>query len=70
MTEELQRIKEYHTTHSAFAKTMNIKILDLDKGYAKTVMELKSQHKNSMGITHGGAIFAIVDFTFHIMSAY
>lgn len=63
MTEELQRIKEYHSTHSAFAKAMNIKILDLDKGYAKTIMELKSQHKNSMGITHGGAIFAIVDTT-------
>ena len=40
MTEELQRIKEYHSTHSAFAKAMNIKILDLDKGYAKTIMEL------------------------------
>lgn len=63
MTEELQRIKEYHTEHSEFAKAMNIKILELDKGYAKTVMELKTQHRNSMGITHGGAIFAIVDTT-------
>lgn len=63
MTEELQRIKEYHTKYSAFANAMNIKILDLDKGYAKTIMELKAQHKNSMGITHGGAIFAIVDTT-------
>ena len=63
MTEELKHIKEYHSTHNAFAKAMNIKILDIDKGYAKTIMELKSQHKNSMGITHGGAIFAIVDTT-------
>ena len=61
--ELLKHIKEYHSTHNAFAKAMNIKILDIDKGYAKTIMELKSQHKNSMGITHGGAIFAIVDTT-------
>ena len=27
MTEELQRIKEYHTEHSEFAKAMNIKII-------------------------------------------
>lgn len=63
MTEDLRKIKEYHTNNSAFSKAMNIEILDINKGYAKTIMELKSEHKNSVGITHGGAIFALVDTT-------
>lgn len=63
MKPELQHIRDYHAANSEFAKAMNIKILDMDRGYAKTIMELKTQHRNSMGITHGGAIFAIVDTT-------
>ena len=63
MEQDLQKIREYHAAHSEFAKAMNIKIVDMQRGYAKTVMELKTQHRNSMGITHGGAIFAIVDTT-------
>lgn len=63
MHPSLQKIRDYHAANSEFAKAMNIKILDMEKGYAKTIMELKTQHRNSMGITHGGAIFAIVDTT-------
>ena len=62
----LDKIKEYYVNNSPFAQLLGIEVVDLKQGYAKTKMELTNNHNNSIGITHGGAIFTLVDVTFGV----
>ncbi len=45
-------------------KHFEIEVLDFDPNYAICQMPLKAQHKNPLGIAHGGAIFSLADLTF------
>ncbi|MBW2036864.1 MAG: PaaI family thioesterase [Deltaproteobacteria bacterium] len=47
-----------------FAREMNIKLTDLDDGYSVVEMTLTPDMENIFGMTHGGAIFALVDEAF------
>ncbi|HZK17861.1 MAG TPA: hotdog fold thioesterase [Clostridia bacterium] len=49
--------------HDALAVLMGIKILEMRPGYAKSVMAVTPKLLNGVGLTHGGAIFSLADFT-------
>lgn len=59
---DIERIRKYILEHDAFARQLDLHIDEMRNGYARTSFALESQHKNSAGVAHGGAIFALVDF--------
>ena len=51
-----------------FAKKFGIKLLDLDEGYSRVEMNLTPDMENIFGLTHGGALFALIDVAFETAS--
>jgi acyl-CoA thioesterase len=49
-----------------FARKMGLKLLSLEPGYALVEMELKDDMANIFDMTHGGAIFSLIDEAFEI----
>ncbi len=47
-----------------------IKVISVSKGYAKCSMKIENKHMNSHNITHGGAIFTLVDVAAGIAAAF
>jgi len=47
-----------------FRKHLGIKILDSKDGYAKVSLKITGEHTNSVGMTHGGVVFALADCAF------
>ncbi len=47
-----------------FAKHLGIEIITMEEGYGVATMPFDERHKNGMGQTHGGAIFALADMAF------
>jgi len=51
-----------------FARLMNIKILEIKAGYAKVQAKVGEDMLNIHSITHGGALFGLVDEAFELAS--
>ncbi|MFN1835152.1 hydroxyphenylacetyl-CoA thioesterase PaaI [Balneola sp. MJW-20] len=49
------------TERDAFSKWLGIKILDLEAGYCKLQMEVRSEMTNGFGVCHGGVTFSLAD---------
>jgi len=49
-----------------YAKKMNLKIREIKAGYAKVEMEPQPDISNIFGMTHGGAIFSLIDEAFQL----
>ncbi len=47
-----------------YARFLGIKIIDLKKGYSLVTMKSKKDYDNIFKITHGGAIFSLLDVAF------
>ena len=47
-----------------FRELLGIKVLEVKDGYAKACMKVTRDHTNFVGVTHGGAIFALADCAF------
>ncbi|HUW72339.1 MAG TPA: hotdog fold thioesterase [Methanosarcinales archaeon] len=47
-----------------YARLFGIKIIDLKKGYSLVTMKSKKDYDNIFKITHGGAIFSLLDVAF------
>ena len=56
--------KNYITKHDKLLRLMQMKIEEATPEYARVTMPLLEQHKNGMGVAHGGAIFALADVAF------
>jgi len=52
----------------AFARHIGVEVLEHSKGTARARMEIGSDHLNSAGLVHGGAIFSLADAVFSIAS--
>lgn len=48
----------------AFAQHCGVELIEAGVGTAKAKLCLRPVHHNGMGITHGGALFILADFTF------
>ena len=51
-----------------YARLMNIRLLQVDNGYAACEMEYTDEMDNIHGMAHGGAIFSLIDEAFEISS--
>lgn len=47
-----------------FAQHTGIELLEMSPGRAKARMKIREEHKNGMGVAHGGAIFTLADLVF------
>lgn len=47
-----------------FREHLGVKVVDAKDGYAKVSMKIAKEHTNSVGMTHGGVVFALADFAF------
>lgn len=47
-----------------YARLFKIKVLELKKGYSLVRMKTKKNYNNIFSITHGGAIFSLMDVAF------
>lgn len=61
---EYNKIKEFFNSKDIFAKHLGIEVTELRAGYARTHMTIKPEHRNSLNIVHGGAIFSLADLAF------
>ena len=55
-------------TEEPFARMLNIKVVEIKAGYARVQATIGPQMLNIHRITHGGALFAIVDEAFELAS--
>lgn len=60
---QLEAIKR-HFVEDHFAATTGIRVLELQRGYARAALTVEDRHLNSAGILQGGAIFTLADFAF------
>jgi len=51
-----------------FAQLLDLRVLDIQPGYAKVQMAVNEAKLNIHGITHGGALFGLVDEAFELAS--
>ena len=64
-----RRIKEAmqrQVAREPFAKKLGLKLIDLDEGYAAVEMVCKKEMENIFQMTHGGAIFTLIDEAFEL----
>ncbi len=64
MTTDPEKKLHVFTEKDTFAKHLGIEIVKMEDGYAVVSMPFDERHKNGMGQTHGGAIFALADMSF------
>lgn len=54
--------------HDLFARHVGIEIEEIRPGYARVTATVQQNMLNSLGTTHGGAVFTIADFALAIAS--
>ena len=64
MEKDLLEAIRKNSQEEPYARLLNIKVTKLEKGYAVAEMKISSKYDNFFSITHGGAIFSLVDVTF------
>lgn len=63
MGQELETGKR-RMENDALARHLGIELNEVGPGYACATMEVKPEHLNGVGVTHGGAIFSLADVVF------
>ena len=51
-----------------FARKFALRLMELDSGYSRVEMDLSPDMENLFGMTHGGALFALMDEAFETAS--
>lgn len=59
-----QNSRNFNAQHDPLAGYLGINLSEIGEGYATASMEVKPELLNPVGITHGGAIFALADVVF------
>lgn len=65
---DITKLLKSKATNEPFAQLLDIKVLDIRAGYARVQMEVDEKKLNIHGITHGGALFGLVDEAFELAS--
>jgi len=61
MDDAIERMKQ-----DAFARLLGIELVEAGSGRAMVQMAVKDEHRNSVGMVHGGVIFTIADYAFAV----
>ncbi|MCF8085436.1 MAG: PaaI family thioesterase [Desulfohalobiaceae bacterium] len=54
----------WFTSRDLFAVHIGCSVTRMEEGYAEAEMEIGQQHKNGVGLAHGGAIYSLADLAF------
>jgi acyl-CoA thioesterase len=68
MDEKIKNAIIKHVETEPFTKKFDLKLIDLQEGYAKVGMFFTADMENIFGMAHGGALFAMMDEAFEIAS--
>jgi len=68
MDEKLRQSFHSLVAREPFASKFGLKLLEIGDGYSKVEMELRTDMGNLFGMTHGGALFALIDEAFETAS--
>jgi acyl-CoA thioesterase len=66
--EETRKLFMQKVAVEPFARLLNIRLVDVDAGYALCEMEYTDDMDNMHQIAHGGAVFSLIDEAFEISS--
>ena len=55
--------KEYFGVHVPFIAHLGIEAHEVSEGEVEASLELKEHHLNPMGVSHGGVLMTLLDFT-------
>ncbi|MHC1624419.1 MAG: PaaI family thioesterase [Methermicoccaceae archaeon] len=61
---------ENDIVEAPFAKLLGVELVDKSPGHPTVRMQVKKEHLNSVGITHGGVVFSLADVAFAICCNY
>jgi acyl-CoA thioesterase len=68
MDEKIRKAILRQVEAEPFAKKFGIRLIEVQKGYAKVEMIFTPEMENMFGMAHGGAIFSLIDAAFEIAS--
>jgi acyl-CoA thioesterase len=66
MDKKVVEVIRQRVASEPYARKLGLKLLKLEPGYALVEMEVKEDMTNIFNMTHGGAIFSLVDEAFEI----
>jgi acyl-CoA thioesterase len=52
--------------HDRFAKHLGLELVEVAPGRARVSMRVGPEHRNSVGMVHGGVIFTVADYAFAV----
>ena len=59
-----RKVVEHMMKHDLFSQWLGIEVLDVNEGYSKIKMTVRSEMINGFGIVHGGIAFSLADSAF------
>jgi acyl-CoA thioesterase len=66
MDQKIKEAMQRQVEREPFAQKLGLKLLDVDEGYALVEMKCREEMENIFRMTHGGAIFTLIDEAFEI----
>jgi len=66
MVDEVIQSIERQVQKEKFARKLGLRLIKLEPGHAIVEMELREELTNIFGMTHGGAIFSLIDEAFEV----
>jgi acyl-CoA thioesterase len=64
MDESIRRAMFEQVAKEAFSRKLNLRLVDLEKGFSRVEMVFTPDMENIFGMAHGGAIFSLIDLAF------
>ena len=68
MDDKIKQAFMKKVSEEPFARFLDIRLVDVDDGYALCEMTYREEMDNIHGIAHGGAVFSLIDEAFEISS--
>lgn len=68
MDENTRKLFMQRVSEEPFASLLDIRLVDVNEGYALCEMVYKEEMDNIHGTAHGGAVFSLIDEAFEISS--
>jgi acyl-CoA thioesterase len=64
MDENVRKAMFEKVAQEEFSRKLNLRLVDLEKGFSRVEMTCTPDMENIFGMTHGGAIFSLIDVAF------
>ena len=68
MDEKIRQAIFRQVEKEPFTRKFDLKLIDVQEGYAKVGMAFTEDMENIFGMAHGGALFALIDESFEVAS--